>query len=136
MKRVCRFHQCTIRWATVCSAKLSDYSPVDSMQTFFTHVHMHPDVVLFADIRDGNERVKGSVHRCAGSGAHKERHKALCKHKQHNHDTYSSCLSFAVILHSLHVIALTDAAIMALVCCQIHITFPYYSHGFGRVDTI
>lgn len=38
---------------------------------------MHPDVVLLADVGDGDEGVKGSVHRRPGGRTHKERHKAL-----------------------------------------------------------
>ncbi len=47
-----------------------------------THIHMHPDVVLFADVRNGNERVKGSVHCCSSCCTHKERYETLQRHKQ------------------------------------------------------
>lgn len=42
-----------------------------------THVHVHPDAVLPADVRNGDEGVEGSVHRRPGGGAHEERNKAL-----------------------------------------------------------
>lgn len=45
---------------------------------------MHPDVVLFADVRDGNERVKGSVHCCSCSRTNKERYKTLHRNKEVN----------------------------------------------------
>lgn len=46
-----------------------------------THIHVHPDAVLFADVRNGDEGVKGSVHCCSGCCAYKERHKTLQRHK-------------------------------------------------------
>ena len=42
-----------------------------------THVHVEPDVVFLADVRNGDERIKGSVDSGAGRGAHKERDEAL-----------------------------------------------------------
>lgn len=47
-----------------------------------THVHVHPDVVLSADVRDGDEWVEGAVYCGTSGGAHKERHKTLQKNKQ------------------------------------------------------
>ena len=47
-----------------------------------THVHVKPDIVLLADVRDGDERVESSVH-CSTSGrTHEEWHKALHTHTQ------------------------------------------------------
>lgn len=42
-----------------------------------THVHMHPDVVLPTNVRNGNERVEGAVHRRARRGAHEKWHETL-----------------------------------------------------------
>lgn len=42
-----------------------------------THVHVHPDAVLPADVGNGDEGVEGAVHRRPGGGAHEERNKAL-----------------------------------------------------------
>lgn len=61
----------------------------------FTHVHMHPDVVLFADVRNGDERVKGSVHCRSSSCTHKERNKTL--HKQGRKMTVQKAPTDAVI---------------------------------------
>lgn len=47
-----------------------------------THIHVHPDVVLFADVGNGDERVKGSVHRRSRCGTDKERYKTLQRHRQ------------------------------------------------------
>lgn len=47
-----------------------------------THVHVHPDAVLPADVRNGDEGVKGSVYRRTRCGAYKERYKTLERHKQ------------------------------------------------------
>lgn len=55
--------------------------------TFATHIHVHPDVVLFADVRNGDERVKGSVHCCSSCCTHKERYKTLQSHKQAKQNT-------------------------------------------------
>lgn len=54
----------------------------------WTHIHMHPDVVLPADVGDGDEGVKGSVHRRPGGRAHKERHKALHGGKAYKHGAH------------------------------------------------
>lgn len=42
-----------------------------------THVHVHPDAVLPADVGNGDERVEGSVHRRPSGGAHEERNETL-----------------------------------------------------------
>lgn len=42
-----------------------------------THVHVHPDAVLPADVRNGDEGVEGSVHRRPSGGTHEERNKTL-----------------------------------------------------------
>lgn len=42
-----------------------------------THVHVHPDAVLPADVRNGDEGVEGSVDRRPSGGAHEERNKTL-----------------------------------------------------------
>lgn len=42
-----------------------------------THVHVHPDVVLSADVGDGVERVEGAVHRRPCGGADEERDETL-----------------------------------------------------------
>lgn len=52
-----------------------------------THVHVHPDVVFLADVRYGDERIKGSVNGGAGRGAHEERDEALEGHKIFTGDT-------------------------------------------------
>jgi len=38
---------------------------------------VHPDVVLFADVGDGDERVEGSVHGGSRRGADEEGNEAL-----------------------------------------------------------
>lgn len=60
----------------------------------FTHIHMHPDVVLFADVRNGNEGVKGSIHCCSGCCAYKEWYKALQGWRRETVDT-SVLLNFS-----------------------------------------
>lgn len=55
---------------------------VSIQEVSFTHIHVHPDVVLFADVRDGDEGVKGSVHCCSSSCTYKERYKTLQKHRE------------------------------------------------------
>lgn len=57
-----------------------------SMQTSvirlcFTHIHMHPDVVLLADVGNGDEGVKCSVNCCPSCCTYKERYKTLRQHK-------------------------------------------------------
>lgn len=61
-------HKCVSSWDCLCLFK---------PHHIFTHIHMHPDVVLFADVRNGNEGVKGSIHCCSGCCAYKEWYKAL-----------------------------------------------------------
>lgn len=75
----------------------------NKQKAWCTHVHVHPDVVLFADVWNGDERVKGSVHGCSSCRAHEERYETLRRHKEINDRTIpmcfpsSACLSAAFI---------------------------------------
>lgn len=55
--------------------------PHPTQKVVVTHVHVHPDAVLFTDVRNGDERVKGSVHRCSGCRTDEERYETLQWHK-------------------------------------------------------
>lgn len=56
----------------------------------FTHIHVHPDVVLFANVRNGNEGVKSSVHCCPSSRTYEERYKTL--HKSNQNTAYEAVM--------------------------------------------
>lgn len=58
------------KWGLFVSAEFKSHH-------IFTHIHMHPYVVLFADVRNGNEGVKGSIDCCSSCCAYKEWYKAL-----------------------------------------------------------
>lgn len=47
-----------------------------------THIHMHPDAVLFADVGNGDEGVEGPVHCRSSRRAHKERYETLRRHNK------------------------------------------------------
>lgn len=49
----------------------------DVKDVVHTHVHVHPDAIFPADVRDGDEGVEGSVHRRPSGGAHEEWNKTL-----------------------------------------------------------
>lgn len=44
-----------------------------------TYIHVHPDLVLFANVSNSQEGIKSPIHSGSSCGAHKERNKSLQK---------------------------------------------------------